>query len=281
MAKYNRDFLVPYLQNICSLQLAKEKLDKKSRRLRDEIFELENGQYNPKPVQDHHKLGCWFYFCVFGAIFCFWGATTFDGSLSTLITICGVAYLVFAIISFFYVQSFNENAETEYIEAMRRYEAKDYDNMLDSILVEKFKEEKQNYESEIRKVDYLLNEVYEANVIPVQYRNLYAAVFLYEWFSTSRADDLDHALSMYVLEEIKDRLDSIIMYQAQSILYQRIMIANQYKTMDQIQNLEISMQEKLTKIMATEEEQLCYTKMIESNTAANAYFSAANYLDSI
>lgn len=103
-------------------------------------------------------------------------------------------------------------------------------------------------------------------------------VYLYDWFGTSGADDLDHALSMFVLEEIKARLDRIIEQQSEMILNQQLMIANQQKTQElQIAHAKM-MRNKVQQLQATEEERLRYDRMIEANTRGMAYFAVADYL---
>ena len=43
MAGLNRDFLMPYLQNICSLHLVLRKIEQKMRKINYLVFEAENG----------------------------------------------------------------------------------------------------------------------------------------------------------------------------------------------------------------------------------------------
>lgn len=64
----------------------------------------------------------------------------------------------------------------------------------------------------------LIQELYSVNIIPSRYRGIYGVLYLYDWFGTSQADDMDKALNVYVLEQIRDRLDKIIANQAEMIL---------------------------------------------------------------
>lgn len=134
------------------------------------------------------------------------------------------------------------------------------------------------YEGELKRISGLLEQLYGANVIARQYRGLYPAVFLYDWFSTSGADDLDNALNMFVLEQIKAKLDQIIENQAEIILNQRMIMANQHQALAEQRSHNAYMREKACQISASMEEQERYLSMIEGNTAANAYFTAAAYL---
>ena len=131
---------------------------------------------------------------------------------------------------------------------------------------------------EINRIDALLDRLYSANIIPTMYRDSYAAVYLYDWFSTGNSDNMDHALSMYVLEQIKSRLDRIIDNQSQMILNQSIMMANQVRSMEQRKQYENQMKMKLNRLQTTADEQLRYTRMIEANTAVLTFFANADYL---
>ena len=126
-----------------------------------------------------------------------------------------------------------------------------------------------------------MRQVYSANVIPGQYRNLYAAVYLYQYFGQSQADDLDLVLNTFVLEQIKAKLDVVIQQQSEAILNQRIMLANQEKTMEAQQKHAAMLESKLSRMEASDEERNQYLSMIESNTATTAYFATAQYINSI
>lgn len=178
-------------------------------------------------------------------------------------------------------REYNEKKAREYEQAMERYRKIDKLNTSARTKLPAIQSEINKCLEEKKKLDILLYRVYGANIIPSRYRNIYVAVYLYDWFSTSNADDLDHALSMFVLEEIKDRLDTIIENQSQMILNQQIMIANQQKSIEQQRSYESMMRTKLNQIQATQEERLSYTRMIESNTAVSAYFAAAEYIRKI
>ena len=131
---------------------------------------------------------------------------------------------------------------------------------------------------EIERVKEVLRRVYYANIIPGHYRNMYAAVFLYDWFSTGRSDDLDMALNMFVLEEIKEKLDRIIKNQEEIILNQYLQLAEQRRTLELQEEHAAMMESKLNQINASNDERNTYLAMIESNTAVTAYFTTANYL---
>ena len=65
---------------------------------------------------------------------------------------------------------------------------------------------------------------------------------------------------------------------AEELINQRIMIANQNKSMEQRERHHRALMSKLDEIQATNEERNCYLQMIEANTAVDSFFAHASYL---
>lgn len=286
MARYNREFLVPYLNDVLSVELFLAKMQKRLNQINSEIARNKaviNKYKKPElgkapdvwPEAKYIGGGC----CLFGGL---------------LIGVLALAFQIFAIITgvllaagiLLIIEGHSEReTEREYEETRREYEVQlaAYDNHQEArneaySMLKDYEKQQKALSDEIYKLTNLRNELYNVNVIPKRYRDLYTVLYLFDWFSTSAADDLDHALSMFVLEEIRDSLDTMIQNQATMILNQRIMIAKQQESVDQLNRHNQIMRDKLNRLQATEEERLRYEKMIESNTAMNAYFAAANYL---
>ena len=294
MAKYNREFLVPYLQNICALHLAYNKLDKKINEISSEDLPyLKWGKSNPKPkepeVLDTFS-GGGFASLVIGSIMLALIIFAFSSESETN---AGDIFILFFGISLCLLMIYipihsikgrmkrNEYEQLRYQHNMAQYEEiAEYNKKLRT-LVPVYEAKFEYYKKERDNIDILLDQAYDVNVIPRRYRDIYAAVYLYDWFSTSQADNLDMALSMFVLEEIKEKLDTIIVRQSESILNQRIMLATQQKSLEQQQRYSSMMYAKLNKMAASNEERNIYLSMIESNTAASAYFAAAEYISSL
>lgn len=291
MARYDREFLVPYLEDICVLHLSKQKLIGMIGSSKQEIERIQknavNGveapqleRYRTDSDFDGFGLGCLGCLCFVFAVILFFACLAADSPIALLLP--GV-FAVLAIILFLYSLGAQDSANDE---IKKRNDEKEADHALSQLAalvvvepkVDAVKKRIKTYETEIKKVDNLLEKLYDINVIPRWYRDLYPAVYLYDWFSNSRADDLDLALNTLVLEQIKDRLDTIIQNQSEMIINQRIMIANQRKTMEQMERHHERLMSKLKQIGASVEDQNMYLGMIEANTAASAYFAAANYL---
>lgn len=291
MARYNREFLVPYLEDICALQLAKQKMRRMIESSKKEISNI-NQEALEKVEAPHLEAykgetdltgvgtGCLGVVIGVAALVFFFGALV-SGELVMLI----IPGILVVIEVYLVTKSFGAK-DTENEKIQERNNEKERNHAIAQMAalvvvepqVDAVKNRIASLESEIKKIDTLLEKQYSINVIPGWYRDLYPAVYLYDWFSNSRADDLDVALNTLVLEQIKDRLDTIIRNQGEMIINQRIMIANQKKSMEQAERHYAMLMAKLDRIEASNEDRNMYLNMIEANTAANAYFAAANYL---
>lgn len=286
MARYDRTFLVPYLQDICALHLAKKKINE---RIEESVSEIERIQQEVVegvclPLMEEHKT------FTFGhmsgaAIWGLVGLVVFAMCLSAgmgglvaflLITYGGIGFGIYLFISGRKenrkIDERNERRKAEY-EMAKVTVLEETEDMVGGI-----RQRIEFFKSEIAKIDDLLQKLYSANVIPRWYRDIYPAVYLDDWFSNGRSDDLDMALNTFVLEQIKEKLDVIIKNQTEELLNQRIIIANQYKAMEQAERHHAALMNKLDEIQTLDEERNTYLSMISANTATSAFFAEATYL---
>lgn len=300
MAKYNREFLVPYLHDICALYLANDELERKIFLTERKIEKIHTGKTVMKPdcpsVEPGWTASRVGLVCVGGALiimamvaaYGFFSGNLVDISGGAIFFACavlggtGIAICKPVISDAVEEEKFNRKQEALYSEGMRLYylavEEVEAENRKRREEIPVLQDDIKFYTSEKTKVQHLLDKLYSANVIPSRYRDKYTAVYLYDFFSTARSNDMDMALNTYVLEQIKDRLDIIIRQQCTAILNQRMILANQRTALEQQREHNRYMEMKAREVSTSLEEQKQYLCMIESNTAANAYFAAANYL---
>ena len=296
MARYNREFLVPYLQNICALQLSIYKAKRSVSVIRDDLnkqkkLAKDGGVSFPREPELEPTVSCLGVLSMAYGVFCILlsvaglvvGALEDieNGVFTFAIVCCILSFLIFFGIPFGAMMSEkkrNKEAREEYQERVIWTQVEFEKNVAAAkAVIPGIETRLSKTTREISKMEQVLGQMYAANIIPIHYRDVYASVYLAEWFSTGGSDDLDHALSMYVLEEIKSRLDTVIYQQSEMLINQQVMIANQYKTMELQQNYYSKMMDKLASIEASSEEQTRYMGMIEGNTAAIAYFSTMDY----
>lgn len=292
MAKIDREFLVPYLRDVCALYMAERKLNKMITDLNKQIKYLSGDIYVSPPKEPViEEMGClgWFgwilgLFMTGGPILCLLSGEDLTGFevLVVLGILVGVGILIFVGGATYEQSKANASRQASYEEALRKYkidfEKAKQQTSMNHAKVPALQEERQLYVGELKKVEMLLEKVYNANVIPGHYRNMYAAVYLYDYFGKSRSDDLDIALNTFVLEQIKEKLDVIIQQQADIILGQRIMMVTQQKALEEQREHNAYLQKKARRIAESMEERNQYLSMIESSVSATAYFTAATYL---
>lgn len=301
MSKLNREFLVPYLQDVCALYMADLEVCAKMFGTQKEILILQRGEEIEPPAKPKHEeslggFGCLVsgigLFLLIAPIVCLF-ASIFDPSVTEgqRKLMIFLAFFCIPMGLFLFVPIRKEEHETkktnkeldrQYKEAVRQYEIEERivsaRNEEARKKIHGLNKQINDLSEERKRIAKTLDTVYAANIIPSHYRDMYAAVYLCDFFSTSRSDNLDMALNTYVLEQIKDKLDVIIEKQRESILNQRLMLANQQKSLEEQRAHNAYMRQKVYQIASSIEEQNQYLAMIEGSSAATAYFAAANYL---
>ncbi len=103
-----------------------------------------------------------------------------------------------------------------------------YENQLNEIKIminnaekklNEFDEVKPAIDEEIADTKQSLDKAYSANIIPMPFRNIEGAYYLYDYLSTSN-QSLSEALMQANLEAIKQKLDKIILLQSEEIIKQ-------------------------------------------------------------
>lgn len=298
MAKYDRQFLVPYLQDVCALHMADKLLQEKVFQKQIEISNLQRGQ-EIKPPKEPELEKPWNSFnLIVGGMagmlllspLVLVGTLLDPSTTATQRKLAVVLTIMIVLMGFFLwrisagqaigAAKKNKAKEKEFRKNLYSYyEAKkemEDERKAAGKEISQLEQRIGALEDERKKLAILLQEAYGANVLPNGYRDIYAAVYLYDFFSSSRSDDLDLALSAYGREQVKDRLNAMISNQAEAILKERVLLAKQQRTLEQ--QHDIMMRKRACQIAATPEEQNQYLSMAECNAAATAYFAAANDL---
>ena len=246
MARYNREFLVPYLRDVCACELLIRKLNDSIRYNQERIQAIERKNYCREPVLQYYEPESYTMDDFLGDV------GTISISVVAAVALClftgwfQYAWCLAVILSPIILwpalriiegkldrKSCEDQYELDYQEEMQKYNASIRAQQADAPKVAAHQEQINTLTNELRTVNSLMNDVYRANIIPSQYRNIYAAMYLYEWFDTSGSDDLDHALSMFVLEEIKERLDRVIYQQSEIILNQELTHSMLYSSLEE------------------------------------------------
>lgn len=303
MAQYEREFLVPYVEDICALYMCENVLVREVNKTRREINEITaqpaiRGPERPvceEPWEKNKGKVIWSIIVILAAIWIISTDPGYGGPLermgreviniaSGLAAVVSVIVMIASIADASSTKRFNDSVWAEYEEEVSIFKIKW--NAAMTAKEKKRREvlpyveaENKKYSNDLKECRNLRRKLYSADVIPTKYRNEYAVMYLYDWFKHNRrADDMDLALNTFVLEQIKDRLDKMIMQLEEVIINQRIMIANQRQSMEEQRQHYAYMEQMARTAVANQEEQTQYLEMLDSKLAVDNFFNAANYL---
>jgi hypothetical protein len=280
------------LQNVCSLHLALRKVEQKMRKVNYLIFEAENGVTVDKPVRREYiteknrtyyaltGIGC--VVAVFSAMF--FALNILGGTqigLPWAVTGMAVGVLLLVIPQLFVNsrREKNRRIDQEFDRQFDRYRTELAEVLEKSaVTVSKLKLRLQEWEQEKKRVDELLQMAYSVNLVPMAYRNIYTALYLYEWICTSRSDDISVALQNFDPEQSREKLNHIILTQSDAILVHTKSLADQTKTFVAQKQQEVIFRARLEELGCVGQERELYQTMLEVNLDATAYFASADYL---
>lgn len=295
LAKYDRRLLLPYLQDICSIEFLICRLMKERETAHRNMCWFKDKLDQDKPprkVADHsldimrsfRKKGNIYATCACLGIVL---GSSMGGSLGSAGMALEAMIVVLVILSGWnYLHAWDEynvwcqyeSMEDDYKEAFAAYEVREPIRQQHKENMNAWLHHVNVLDGRIQEVKALREQAYGVNVIPIQYRNIYAVHYLYDFFRSGQSDDLDQVLQIFVLEEIKARLDKIIEQQTEMIINQRIMIAQQEKTNTMIAKNHEKEMRQLANINQNAERRNQYLEMINCNLAISNYFAYQEYI---
>lgn len=276
---YNRDALKQHLSDVRALECIKLKLSESVKILDARIEKLGIPQdfgYPPKRCLDIYDFG----FLVFSVI-SFLGGLALNAVVkwlfstgSNFIFIIG---LIVSLICLVLQIVISVSDESKFREREATYNKRKRD---DKERVERENVEKEELKpiieeqyGELCEVEDLLKKAYSVDIIPSQFRNLYAVYYLYEFISTSN-ESFSNALLQCNLDEIKRQLATIIEQQQQIIINQAVIIAQNEQLMQQ-NNRQLR---HLAQIETNSELSAKYSQIAAVNAEACAWIGVANYI---
>lgn len=295
MANYERKILIPYLQNVCSMEMACVRIRRNIQYYESQIKKTnQNIQIcttaPSKPVEKDHRrhssvetgvlLAC--------IVACIVAFLTTLGDVSTFLDV-GVLFItgctaLFGSLKALELISENHEDKETYRSAKKSYEK----NMLIfESNQQKIPQYKQYLAAEQKRLDVqkgqltqarsTLQRLYSVNIIPNRYRNIHVAYYLYDYFSSTRETDLDKIVQTMLLDEIIQRLDRIIAQQEEIILNQRIQIARQDQQNQMIAENHRQEMRRLARMEHNQERQADYLQMIDRNQEVTNFFLAVDF----
>lgn len=280
---YDREALKVYLGTIRSLEYAKQKLTRDIKNLDFRISRLGIS----KRISEPHTGGGWFdsffFTWIFFAAMAGVGGAIIDIPVhwfSDSHIVRTIGYVVAAIIVvgdliylaylFFQHQAYLDKEQKRYSRETQE----------ETIRVKKEQEEKgrllpirQAMYDEYIAANQLLANAYSIDIIPSQFRNLYAVYYIYDFISTSN-ESFSNALMHCDLDAIKSKLDAIIANQETIILNQAVIMAQNEGLMQQNKKH----MKHLASIEQNQATAIKYSQIAANNAEACAWIAAANYI---
>lgn len=263
MARYNRDFLVPYLRDVYYIECVGNRLNNEISEVENDIkrnnYELNHITPPQKPQMGNKAsysedggimvvvvaiialvINIYIYNCInkevtgiFETIIA--GIMTLFGKYTLLVIFFIINAILFWIgFSILYdVYKYNKNIKEEYKQNMNKYrqELSDFKKNYNWIVRQyqergaALEQQRQYLVKRRKEAAELSKDLYDINIIPSRFRNIYPIAYLYDYFSTSREDDLDKIIQTMLLEKIIEQLKSVIGKMNEALENQREQIA--------------------------------------------------------
>lgn len=238
---FNRDVLVIYLRQVQTLEFSIQKMATDLRYIDDKISKLghpaqKHTPYHAKSISTGDNI----YMIMFGIVisvvckfiynFIRWDLFNWGFGIGIIIAI-GSVIAIFVDLS--RVEEINkkniDEAEREYVLALQREETEKAEKArLINI--------RSIYSSGLEKAYSIRDQAYNINILPEQFRNIYAVYYLYNYLSTSQLS-LESAMLHFDLNEIKQELNQIIAQIQIKILQDARTLANTAAMMRQMDTL--------------------------------------------
>ena len=274
---FNREIMLQYLYDLRTLESSSNKLSWDIYNLENTIPSLgQSGYYEIRPVRREN----WGFFAfaagvviVAWAINWFINIPFFDAD-TNIVLIIGI--IIALILAGFGLQGVIEDNRTDknnriktnqYIQADKERVQRELRQK--EILLQQY----QGTQNELSEINSMLEKAYSINIIPSQFRNIWAVYYLYDFLSTSN-QSLEEALLHCDLNEIKQQLNIIIEQNRQILINQAIQIAQNDDLVAQNNHMinRLAQVEKNTALAAQ------YAEVAAINAECNAKIAAAQYL---
>lgn len=235
-ALFDRDVLILYLNQMRTLEFSKLQLSCKLNDLDNQISNLGHSRNVSTPYKDSvdiEAIGGGLFLGVLltaGGSFFYsfipWGIFSLARILGILLII---GTIVIGIIS-----AYNKSIDNDSRQAKYYHDLAEDDERVAKELKEKDRllNQRPEYVKRLEEAKALLVKSYQINVIPKQFRNLYAVYYLYDYLSTSHST-LESAMMHCDLNEIKAKLDIVIAQQQIIILQQAQQMAQNDRMIEQ------------------------------------------------
>lgn len=282
MAKYDRRILLPYLQNLYCLELSIQQQRQGLEQYRNALAHLEERLANDVEPKDAPPpspavpilFGCIsLIFCCSCAIFSVMAAK------EPRIWIAAIAVVLLALIFLgLFLRSLGKfNRRNQAYRAILKqripFEQRDkYHRWLEQRII-RVRERMNAAAAMMDEAVTLRRSLYDLNVIPVQYRAMPAAEYLYDYFVSTKADDLDTVISSYAVSLLYPEVAQDEPRNAVRILNQRIRTAEQVTGDLSYRHYYKNFAQKIMEEETNADMRDLYFKLVQADLQAAAFFA--------
>ncbi|MBP9990437.1 MAG: hypothetical protein KBT45_03310 [Bacteroidales bacterium] len=289
MACYDRRILVPYLRDVCSTELLCSYLQKEVEKCEynitkfNQLISWAQKIEDPQSPRASERTGYSFlaalYLCIllFGLLISI--AFQIIGFCIILFGGIGITAILFDEIKR------NRMLQEKYEEKVKRYKCICRNNRTERNRIPQYQTALETKQAELRALSEQLREaqklrgaVYDVNIIPLKYRNLHVAYFLYDYINSCYENDLDKIIQTLLLDEISQKPDEMIAQNEEMLLNQRHQIAVQELQDPSETEQHRGELQQLAELEQNQELQGIYQTMIAKNKQVTDFFLAADYI---
>lgn len=282
MAKYQKEFLINYFRDISALQLALHKLQGRLTAMNRQKQDLENGFHSGEcPLEPRYEASNGVFSIGLGGYLFMTSISMFVFKLYFLGLFCvlmGVLTLMVGVIRYVKVNRENDQKEARYNRKLAAYQEiqKKKDHAKKSL--PQLEKDINQCQLEIQRLQEALHGVYESGIIPEQYQDLHTALFLYIWFQTGKASNLDVMKNILMDDQIKQKLDLFIANKQESILKQYLHFTKKLTSPEALKKYTHKLEAKLEQAQVPQEDHEAYLAMLQGNALTAAFFANASYI---
>lgn len=282
MAKYDRRILLPYLQNLYCIELSIRQQQLVIEQYRNALIQLEErlaGDVEPREGPPP-SAGAAVTFAAISLVWCFACAVfSVMGVNDSKIWIAAGAALVLALIFLgLFLRSFSKYNQNnrQYQEAVKRripFEQREkYHRWLEQ-RIHRIRDRMNAAGEMLEEAISLRRSLYNLNVLPVQFRSMDAAEYLYDYFVSSKADDIDAVIQSYAVSLLYPDVPPEEPKNTARILNQRIRTAEQVTSDLSYRHYYKTYVQRIMEAEANSDMRELYFKLVQADLQSAAFFA--------
>lgn len=271
MASYDSVFFTPYLKNVYALQFLNQKLQSKQNSMKREIERTKIGTFIPEPLDQRVPPNIWL--ALLAAILLL-------ACLVKIYILHLVAAACFTVTMALLTALENQEKDVERQCELASCWTLEHQSNVARERIPRMEEDLGRYRREQERLQAVLEEVYGADVIPPEYRDEYAAAFLYRVICDSKSPDWDELLQTlrrydFSVQDTRRRVEDYIAESGRTLINGCILQAGRQK---QESN---SMHSALSAPELPAEKRDTYLHVCEATDTAAQFFRTVNYLSAV